>query len=311
MSKANFRGVGLLLVLALLFVPRPVLGAPTLTVSPSSGPAGTLFVVTGTGFKPSEPLFYRVVGPAGSANTPSLVPFLADEDGSFRGNVDSAGRAPGDYRLEVLNGAGAVTVATFTITGGAAPTPPPPSPPTGGPTPPPPPSAQCFEETGQCIQGRFLAYWQAHGGLAINGYPISDEMRETLEDGQQYTVQYFERVRMEYHPENDAPYDVLLGQFGRRIHPADPPAAQAPGARYFSATGHNLGGSFRAYWEANGDLAQFGYPLTEEITERLEDGNEYRVQYFERARFEHHPENPDPQYQVLLGQFGRRILSQR
>ncbi len=62
---------------------------------------------------------------------------------------------------------------------------------------------------------------------------------------------------------------------------------------------------------ANGDLAQFGYPLTEEITERLEDGNDYRVQYFERARFEHHPENPDPQYQVLLGQFGRHILNQR
>jgi hypothetical protein len=30
-------------------------------------------------------------------------------------------------------------------------------------------------------------------------------------------VQYFERARFEYHPENPAPYDILLGQFGRQI----------------------------------------------------------------------------------------------
>jgi hypothetical protein len=29
-------------------------------------------------------------------------------------------------------------------------------------------------------------------------------------------VQYFERARFEYHPENQAPYNVLLGQFGQR-----------------------------------------------------------------------------------------------
>jgi hypothetical protein len=33
------------------------------------------------------------------------------------------------------------------------------------------------------------------------------------------------------------------------------------------------------------------------------------VQYFERARFEHHPENAPP-YDVLLGQFGRSILAE-
>ena len=30
-------------------------------------------------------------------------------------------------------------------------------------------------------------------------------------------MQYFEQVRFEHHPENSPPYDVLLGQFGRRI----------------------------------------------------------------------------------------------
>src|SRR4051794_39527217 len=39
--------------------------------------------------------------------------------------------------------------------------------------------ARLFPETGQTLQGRFLAYWSAHGGLAINGYPISGEFMET------------------------------------------------------------------------------------------------------------------------------------
>ena len=178
----------------------------------------------------------------------------------------------------------------------------------------PPLPRQCFDETGYCIRGRFLAYWQAHGGLAINGYPIGEERAETLEDGQTHIVQYFERVRLECHPRNAPPYDMLLGHFGRRILavvPDAPTAATSPRAGYtfFEQTGHNVGPRFSAYWEANGGLAQFGYPLSEEFEERLEDGKVYLVQYFERARFEHHPENAPP-YDVLLGQFGRRILAE-
>jgi hypothetical protein len=77
--------------------------------------------------------------------------------------------------------------------------------------------ASCFWQTGYCLRSRFLDYWQNHGGLAINGFPLSDEHIEMLEDGHTYTVQYFERARFEYHPENQPPYDVLLGQFGRQI----------------------------------------------------------------------------------------------
>jgi hypothetical protein len=81
-------------------------------------------------------------------------------------------------------------------------------------TPLPP---RCFTATGQCIAGRFLTYWLAYGGLAVNGYPLTGEFTQTLEDGHTYTVQYFERARFEQHPENQPPYDILLGQFGRRI----------------------------------------------------------------------------------------------
>jgi len=147
-----------------------------------------------------------------------------------------------------------------------------------------------------------------------------------LEDGKEYTVQYFERVRMEYHPENAAPYDVLLGQFGRQIFRdsfwidrakfEQATAATLPqtGMTYFSATGHNVGPRFLAYWQANGGLAQFGYPLGEERDESLsvspsQPSRSFRVQYFERARFEYHPENAGTPYEVLLGQFGRALAT--
>jgi len=174
----------------------------------------------------------------------------------------------------------------------------------------------CFAETGRCLADPFLAYWQQHGGLAQFGFPLTDERWETLEDGRPYVVQYFERARFERHPENAPPYDVLLGQFGRQLYLLDPafPRANAadplPGAAYFAETGHNVRGRFLDYWGANGGLAQFGLPLSEEIRERLEDGQDYTVQYFERARLELHPESAAP-YDVLLGQFGRRILAAR
>lgn len=171
-------------------------------------------------------------------------------------------------------------------------------------------TGRLFPETGFRVGGQFLAYWEAHGGLPRYGYPLTGELRERLADGHEYRVQYFERVRLEYHPENSDPRaQILLGQFGRRIHPADPAAAALPDATYVAATGHNVRGRFLDYWGAQGGLAQFGYPISEELVETLEDGKPYTVQYFERARLEYHPENADPQYQILLGQFGRRILA--
>ncbi|CAA9559866.1 MAG: Chitinase, partial [uncultured Thermomicrobiales bacterium] len=75
-----------------------------------------------------------------------------------------------------------------------------------------------FPETGHTLQGAFLRYWNAGGGLDQFGYPISEEFAERSPvDGKIYTVQYFERNRFELHPENQAPYDVLLGLLGRQV----------------------------------------------------------------------------------------------
>jgi hypothetical protein len=62
-----------------------------------------------------------------------------------------------------------------------------------------------------------------------------------------------------------------------------PSASAQSNARYFSATGHYLRGAFRSFWERNGGLGIFGYPLTEEY---IRKSDKRIVQYFERARLE-------------------------
>jgi hypothetical protein len=172
-----------------------------------------------------------------------------------------------------------------------------------------------FGQTQHTLGGVFLHYWNKFGGLAQFGYPLTEEFAEINDaDGQEYTVQYFERARFEHHPENaGTDYEVLLGLVGLLYHAVDPPAAPiADGTHvYYPQTGHNLGGMFRYYWEQYGGLFVYGYPITEEIAEKSRiDGKVYTVQYFERARFEFHPENTGKS-QVLLGQLGRQMLQDR
>ena len=82
-----------------------------------------------------------------------------------------------------------------------------------------PPGATLFPETAHSISGPIAAYWQSHNGLINFGYPLSEPLQETSAlDGKTYTVQYFERTRIELHPENaGTPYEVLLGQMGREL----------------------------------------------------------------------------------------------
>ena len=169
------------------------------------------------------------------------------------------------------------------------------------------PAGRPFPETGHSVQGPFLSYWEANGGLAVFGYPVSDEL---WEDGR--VVQYFERNRFELHPENPAETQVLLGLLGiERLRASGRDwHTQAQGrdsadCLYFPETAHSLCGEFRRFWESNGGLPIFGYPITEPAAERSEtDGATYTVQYFERNRFELHPENQAP-YTVLLGLLGK------
>lgn len=81
---------------------------------------------------------------------------------------------------------------------------------------PPPYAGAYFTETQHTLWGPFLRYWKQGGGLPVFGYPISEPMVEkNADDGKMYTVQYFERTRLEYHPEyKDNPLPVLQGLVG-------------------------------------------------------------------------------------------------
>lgn len=82
-----------------------------------------------------------------------------------------------------------------------------------------PGTCRTFNETNLTVCGKFLDYWNTHGGLAQQGLPVSDTFIEKnapppAGDGQEHLVQYFQRARFELHDETKPPYDVLLGLLG-------------------------------------------------------------------------------------------------
>lgn len=166
-----------------------------------------------------------------------------------------------------------------------------------------------YTETGKTLAPEFLSYFDTNGGLPLFGYPLTDP--ET-EGG--FKVQYLERARIEYHPENTStPYEVQLGLLGsiqtsgRQFAPARTELASTTSTRvYFPETNHTLSGKFLEYWNNNGGLALFGFPISEPFTE-----GGFTVQYFQRNRFELHPEQAGTPYEVQLGLLGREMLDQR
>jgi hypothetical protein len=184
---------------------------------------------------------------------------------------------------------------------------------------------RCFPETGFCIEGRIREFWEQNGGLPVFGYPIGPQQQEVIE-GVALQVQWFERNRLELHPENARPYDVLLGRLGvdrlnqqARNWYTFPKSPAQPGCRYFPETEQNVCGRILDTWRANGlefdgqagkseaeNLALWGLPLSPAQPETLSDGRQYVVQWFERGRFELHPENAPP-YDVLLGLLGSEV----
>ncbi|MBK9714698.1 MAG: hypothetical protein IPO81_25845 [Kouleothrix sp.] len=197
---------------------------------------------------------------------------------------------------------------------------------------PAPTSGSCrsFPETGHQVCGRLLEYWDQNGGLAVFGYPITEQAAEQVE-GKTVQAQLFERERLELHPENAPPYDVLLGRLGAGslgVQGRDWttfPRADPSAPHYFGETGHAIAPQFWGYWSSHGlefdgrdgtahneSLALFGYPISELATEtNPTDGRQYLIQHFERARFEYHPEHAGTQYEVLLGLLGRELTGIR
>ncbi|HEY0738719.1 MAG TPA: hypothetical protein VGD69_27620 [Herpetosiphonaceae bacterium] len=186
---------------------------------------------------------------------------------------------------------------------------------------------QYFPETQHHLGEPMLTYWKAHGGLPVFGFPISEAFGERNADtGAAYLTQYLERNRFEAHPENHAPYHVLLGRLGDealrqqgRDWQTFPKAAPTT-PHYFAQSGHAIAHEpFWHYWSSHGlefdgkrgsaqaeSLALFGLPLSEPMVETNASGDQVLTQWFERARFENHGPNG-----VLLGLLGNETTKDR
>jgi type VII secretion-associated serine protease mycosin len=180
-----------------------------------------------------------------------------------------------------------------------------------------------FPETGHTLGGGFRVFWEQNGGLPIFGFPISEEFTEISSDGRPVTVQYFERHRFEWRPENAPPYNVLLSRIGDDILRRQgrdwmtfEQSGPISGCRYFAETNQSVCEPFLSYWQRNGlefdgrpgksyaeSLALFGLPLSTPRVEETQPGTIVIVQWFERARFELHPDG-----KVLLGLLGNELL---
>jgi endonuclease YncB( thermonuclease family) len=184
---------------------------------------------------------------------------------------------------------------------------------------------QCFVETGYCIDGPIAEFWNKQGGLPVFGFPIGPAETITI-DGKQITQQNFERQRIEYHPSNAKPYDILLGRLGADVLTgqgrdwyAFGKSGNQPGCMYFAQTDQSVCGLVLERWKATGieldgrsgltdaeRLALHGLPLSGLVTETLSDGRQYQVQWFERTRIELHPQNQPP-YHIQQGLLGREL----
>lgn len=163
-----------------------------------------------------------------------------------------------------------------------------------------------FAATGHRLDNSygFLGHWRASNGPLTLGAPLTG----VLDEGG-LTVQYFERGRLELHPEYGGA--ILRGRLGaeyaeslwRSFAPPDPAAADAAGARLFAETGYSVGEPFLSFWEANGALDAFGLPLSAPAYEYV-GARVAMVQYFERARLEHYPGAP---VSVEVGALGRDL----
>jgi ABC-type transport system substrate-binding protein len=197
---------------------------------------------------------------------------------------------------------------------------------------------KCRRIGGFDVCGRFLDEWSKQGSdqasVYVNGLPLTARQSEiNVADGKTYEVQWFERARFEAHPENEPPNDVLLGLLGASLvegrgtlgpatgkprSPEDTPFAGiaqpndlGPTKAYFEETAHTLSGKILTFWNQYGGLKQFGYPLSEPFEDvSSTDGKSYTMQYFERARFELHPEEKAP-YDVQLGLLGVQQYEQK
>lgn len=164
-----------------------------------------------------------------------------------------------------------------------------------------------FIQTGHTVNGIWLDFLRSHGDVDNLGYPRTEVMRDTVFPSQ--TVQYFQRLVLEYHPEQPPAYQIQRRLLGDLLYPGIDPAADennrpAGDAFYFAnfpgrGTGHFIANVapdgtqtlFKQYFDTHGKEDAFGYPKEEPKQRILSDGQQHWTQRFQAAVFEYHQEN--------------------
>lgn len=159
------------------------------------------------------------------------------------------------------------------------------------------------------VAPQFRSFYDGCGGERIFGRPISGL---TTHNGR--TMQWFERGRIEAWPEfAGTRYEVQSGAVGREYTRSTtfPRVIQPerPDTSFFRETGYTLAEPFLSFWRNNGAMVVFGYPISDQMQETLSNGQIHTVQYFERARMEHHPQLRGTPYEIQLGLLGLAVYN--
>lgn len=160
-----------------------------------------------------------------------------------------------------------------------------------------------YSETGHTLDAHFLFYYDAHGGMELLGYPITDAF---LDPYTGLLIQYFQNARLELaaDPETGmltvrmSPLGDLMGGWQASAEVKSPLAGSRPGCEYYPQSRHSVCHAFLAYFLEHGGPEQLGFPISEIVLE-----NDRLVQYFQGFRLEWTPEYGDA-YPVRVAPLG-------
>jgi hypothetical protein len=162
-----------------------------------------------------------------------------------------------------------------------------------------------FPDTGHNLSGDFWSFYQS---IPNAGFVFGSPITEQFTDAQSgRLIQYFQRSRFEFYPENAQAERVVISDLGTTVFQHVAPvggvnSSTLLGCRFYSETGFSLCYAFLEFFDRNGGEAVFGKPISAFVF-----SNERIVQYFERARFDWYPEYPEGQ-KVVLAQLGRMVF---
>jgi hypothetical protein len=154
--------------------------------------------------------------------------------------------------------------------------------------------------TGHHIKGDFLnTYSRVGDPVRIYGRPITEAFFR--QPGGNQMFQYFQKALFILWLDRPAGERVEVVKIGQYLYETKNPVAvidNFAGCRIYPQTSFPVCFAFLEFFEAFGGVDQFGAPISS-----IELVNGYKVQYFEKARLEFHPDLP-PGRRVIVANLG-------